>query len=512
MTRKRRIAVLEILALPGKRLLNALVARQYAGVFPQAIAVWCSQAGHDVTYRTYFGRGDLPDLGDPDVLFVSCTSECSALAYIVAKEMSGKLPRVTLTVIGGPHARCYPEDCERFFDVVVDGPCDRDAVLRLVEEDLGYCRETASVPRELPSVEERLAYIKQASLIAGRWPLFPVVGLLSSLGCGGGCPFCTDCSNEWQPLPLDRLEQDLRFIQHELRWPVLFHDPNMGRHLDEVLDVMEHIGWQTPWAFEADLNSLSEAKLERLHKVNCRGVGIGIESWTAYGHKTRTVGKTPREKYTTVCERLELVHKYIPAIAANMIWPSDTDYGPQPLELTAGLIEDCPFLWTPINTPIAFGGTPMYAKLKGEGRVLPLPFVFQISGYLNIVPKHYSPVETLQGFIDLVDGVSEWGRWRKRTKGQPWRIKLGDFLYKSGAGKRAQRVLDMIAKYPNDMLRFHAGMDQQVPEWYWQEQDRLLGRFAGILTRDELTPVLPAATSCETGKPAISSLAARIAY
>jgi len=131
----------------------------------------------------------------------------------------------------------------------------------------------------------------------------------------------------------------------------------------------------------------------------------------------------------------------------------------------------------------------MYSKLQREGRVLPLPFVFQMSGYLNIVPKHYSPVETLQGFIDLVDGVSEWGQWRERTRGQPWRVKLGDFFYKSGAGKRAQRVLDMMAKYPDDVVRFHAGMDQQVPECYWQEQERLLGRFAGTLTRDELTPV-----------------------
>lgn len=488
MARQRRIAVLEILALPGNWL-NGLIARQYAGVFPQAIAVWCSQAGHDVIYRTYFGCGGLPDLGDPDVLFVSCTSECSALAYLVAKEILGRLPRVTRTVIGGPHARCYPEDCARFFHVVVDGQCDRDAVLRLAEGDSDYCSETAPAPRELPSVEERLAFVKQASLLAGRWSLWPVVGLLTSFGCAGGCSFCTDCSNPWQPLPLDRLERDLRFVQSELRWPALFHDPNMGRHLDDVLDVMEHVGWRTPWVFEADLNSLSEAKLKRLGKVNCWGVGIGIESWTAYGHKTGTVDKSPAEKYATVCERLELVHKHIPAIAANMLWPSDTDSGSEPVDLTARLIEDCPFLWTPVNTPVAFGGTPMYAKLQREGRVLPLPFVFQTSGYLNIVPKHYGPIETMQSFIALVDAVSEWGRWRERTRGLPWRVKLGDFFYKSETGKRARRVLDSMAKCPDDMVPFHAGMDQQVPEWYWQEQDRLLGRFAGALTREELTPV-----------------------
>ncbi len=500
MTEKRRIAVLEILALPGKNLLGALVARQYAAVFPQAIAVWCAQAGHEVTYRTYCGRGDLPDLGKPDVLFVSCTSECSALAYLVAKGMSARRPRATRTVIGGPHARCYPEDCARFFDVVVDGPCDRDAVLRLAAGDLGYCRETAAAPCELPTVQERSPYIRQAALIAGRWPAFPVVGMLSSLGCGGGCAFCTDCSNPWQPLPMERLEQDLRFIRDKLRWPVLFHDPNMGQHLDDVLDVMERIGWRTPWAFEADLNALTEKKLQRLSKVNCRGVGIGIESWTAYGHKTGTAAKTPAEKYAAVCQRLVVVRKYIPGIAANMIWPSDTDHGPQPLELTAGLMGDCPFLWTPINTPVAFGGTPMYAKMKREGRVLPLPFAFQAAGYLNIVPKHYGPAETLRGFIDLVEGASQWGRWRRRTRGQPWRVKLGDLLYKSGASQRARRVLAGMAKYPRDMLRFHAGLDEKVPQWYWQEQERLLGRLAGKLTRAELTPVLPAVRHGDAGQ------------
>ena len=95
-------------------------------------------------------------------------------------------------------------------------------------------------------------------------------------------------------------------------------------------------------------------------------------------------------------------------------------------------------------------------------------------------------------FVALVDGVSQWGQWRERTRGQPWRVKLGDLFYKSVAGPRARRILDSMARYPDSMLRFHAGSDPRVPDWYWQEQDRLLGRFAGALTREELTPVLGA--------------------
>jgi hypothetical protein len=91
------------------------------GVMPQVVAAWCRRLGHRVHYATYYGQADparlLPD--DLDVAFVSASTQASGLAYALARlyRSAG-----TLTVLGGPHAKCFPADSLRFFDVVV-GEC-----------------------------------------------------------------------------------------------------------------------------------------------------------------------------------------------------------------------------------------------------------------------------------------------------------------------------------------------------------------------------------------------------
>src|ERR1700691_4641579 len=77
--------------------------KQFMGIVPQAVAVWCRQLGHPVHYRTYWGQADPLSLlpNDVDVLFVSSYTQSSALAYALALIFR---TRGTLTVIGGPHA------------------------------------------------------------------------------------------------------------------------------------------------------------------------------------------------------------------------------------------------------------------------------------------------------------------------------------------------------------------------------------------------------------------------
>lgn len=73
-----RVGVRDILALPaqtrGQRTYCEVMTRQYASVTPQAISVWCRQAGHTTFYATYYGVGDpsrrLPE--DLDLFFIGC--------------------------------------------------------------------------------------------------------------------------------------------------------------------------------------------------------------------------------------------------------------------------------------------------------------------------------------------------------------------------------------------------------------------------------------------------------
>ena len=71
----------------------------------------------------------LPD--QLDVLLISCHTQASSLAYALAKLQRREK---TLTVIGGPHATCFPRDCLRYFDLVVH-KCDKN----LIEDILKGC-------------------------------------------------------------------------------------------------------------------------------------------------------------------------------------------------------------------------------------------------------------------------------------------------------------------------------------------------------------------------------------
>jgi hypothetical protein len=72
-----RVGVLELLTGtwtkgPAQAIGYALFTKQFAGIMPQSIAVWCRQLGHQVFYATWYGLGDprrdLPK--DLDVVFI----------------------------------------------------------------------------------------------------------------------------------------------------------------------------------------------------------------------------------------------------------------------------------------------------------------------------------------------------------------------------------------------------------------------------------------------------------
>ena len=121
-----RAGILDLLTTPSRtladRAYDLVLTKQYASIMPQAIAVWCRRHGHRTAYATYWGHGDprrlLPN--DLDVVFIATYTQASGLAYALARLYRRDGVR---TIVGGPHARSFPTDCLRFFDVVVQ-ECD----------------------------------------------------------------------------------------------------------------------------------------------------------------------------------------------------------------------------------------------------------------------------------------------------------------------------------------------------------------------------------------------------
>jgi hypothetical protein len=93
---------------------------------PQAIAVWCERAGHEVFFHCYTGQAQVTRVlpNDLDVVFVSAFTHAALLAYATSAFFRSN---GSVTILGGPHARAYPNHARQYFDYVL-GLTDEDIV------------------------------------------------------------------------------------------------------------------------------------------------------------------------------------------------------------------------------------------------------------------------------------------------------------------------------------------------------------------------------------------------
>jgi radical SAM superfamily enzyme YgiQ (UPF0313 family) len=225
---------------PVQHLFSRYFTKQFMAIAPQAVAAWCRSLGHETHYATYHGQQDpltlIPD--DIDVLFVACYTRFSALAYALATIFRR---RKVLTVIGGPHARSFPADCLRFFDIVVKD-CDKALIADILggQFDPPAIADSARPLTDVPSVEERMPDIIKASFHLGRPLVTSTVPMLASTGCPYTCSFCMDWKTPYNALASERIAADLAYLSRH--WPrllVAYHDPNFAVRFDDMMDLME---------------------------------------------------------------------------------------------------------------------------------------------------------------------------------------------------------------------------------------------------------------------------------
>jgi radical SAM superfamily enzyme YgiQ (UPF0313 family) len=511
-----RVGILDILALPTRsppeQFYRLLFTKQFASVTPQAISVWCRRRGHQTYYATYYGVGDPDRLlpRDLDVVFICCYSQASPLAYALAALYR---QRRTLTVLGGPHAKAFPLDCQRFFDLVVR-ECDEQLVADILQGqfDPGSLVSSARPFDDVPSVEERLPEIRASAFFARRMSSpMTNIPMLASMGCPYQCNFCIDWNNPYRELPRDRLAADLRFVARNLPGRLIsFHDPNFGVRFDDIFSLLESLppNERPPYIMESSLTILKGERLKRLKDTNCVFVAPGVESWTDYSNKAGVGRQSGEEKVTRVIEHFRQLDENVTYLQANFIFGLDTDVGDAPIELTKRFMDGTPFAWPAINIPVPFGGTPLYDEYRRGNRILPsMPFGFYYAPYLVTTLKNYDPVDYYEKLIELFVHASTPAMFRARLRStRDWRVKLLHWSRTVGTRSRIagfEHILRML-RTDAPFRAFHEGRSEVLPEYYHRQYEATLGRFAGLVSRADRIPVL-------AGAPTIASLDTRAA-
>jgi hypothetical protein len=471
--------------------------RHLYSIMPQVVAAWARRLGHRVHYATFYGQSDplrlLPD--DLDVVFLSATTQASALAYALAKcHRRNK----TLTVLGGPHARCFPTDSLRYFDVVVNGPCDQSLLADILNRQIGPRSIIAARrrPTDFPSVEERLPDVVTASFTNGKPRGLHCFALLSSVGCPYTCNFCTEWNVPYAPLAADRLTEDLRFISR--RFPnavVAYHDPNFAVRFDQTMDAIEAAGPPFPrYVMNCSLSVLKDDRLERLRRTNCTFVAPGVESWYDYGNKAAAGERFGRDKLDYVVGRFKEVRRHVPGLQANFLFGTDHDRGHEPADLTIDFIRQLPYLWPNVNTPTPYGGTPLFDRYLAEDRVLrQLPLAFYCAPYLATTLMNYDPPGYYRQLIRIHEAATDRRALLRRVASRnPLGVRLAhlsqtlSYRTQLGEMRRIARMLEEDRHFRS----FHDNRAVALPEFYQKRFEQRLGRYAELIGRAERQPVL----------------------
>src|ERR1043165_2938411 len=204
---KLKIGVIDLVSKgPTNTLWGKIMYPNLASIMPQVVASWCEQKGHDVKMICYTGQEDLSKElpKDVDLVFISSFTQAALLAYALSNYFRSK---GTVTVLGGPHARCYPDDAVKYFDFVL-GFTHKSTIMEVLENcepqgAVGRQLSARQQPSILPGVEERWKFIEPTLKKA---PFIKFVPMIGSLGCPYTCSFCIDSTVPYQALSFETIK------------------------------------------------------------------------------------------------------------------------------------------------------------------------------------------------------------------------------------------------------------------------------------------------------------------
>jgi len=405
--RKLTIGVIDVVSRSGRQTWYGKVMRaNLASIMPQVTAVWCEEEGHDVFMAYHNGPDHLTDpLPDKlDIVFISAFTQSAQAAYALSNYHRSK---GAVTVLGGPHSRCYPEDAQKYFDYVLgftDKAIIQDVLHNCVpQRPMGVYLSAPRHPAQLPSVQARWKFLERLLQEA---PLIKVVPMLGSLGCPYSCSFCVDSVVPYQPLDFEMMKDDLRFIQQKMKRPIVgWHDPNFGVRFNDYLDAIEDAvpPGSVEFIAESTLSLLSEKNVTRLVKNGFKAILPGIESWYDMGNKSKTGRQQGIEKVKQVAEQVNMILGHMPYLQANFVSGLDCDEGSEPFDLTERYLDLAPGSFPAYSMLTAFGrSAPLNLEYQRQDRVIPFPFHFlNNNGAMNVRPKNYRWPEFYQHMIDL---------------------------------------------------------------------------------------------------------------
>jgi radical SAM superfamily enzyme YgiQ (UPF0313 family) len=299
-----------------------------------------------------------------DLAALTVETATAKRAYQIAAEYHR---RGVPTVMGGCHPTLAPDEALRYATSIVAG--DAEGIWERVVTDAAAGALKPVYEARCPALES-LA-VDRSILRAKRYG--PVALVQFGRGCRHNCDFCSVRAFYGASVrhrPVARVVEEVRSVGRRHVFFVddnIFVDPDRARELFEAL-----IPLNAQWSCQASLDTAEDGDLlELMRRAGCQLVTIGFESMI--GENLEQMGKAWNRKHGDYDEIVRAYHDHGMMVYGTFVFGYDHDTVQSFDEALDFAIRSrlCLANFNPLcPTP----GTPLYGRLKAEGRLINDPW------------------------------------------------------------------------------------------------------------------------------------------
>lgn len=381
-------------------------------------------------------EGDLPDC---DLAAISSYTAQIKDAYLLADRCREAGIQV---VLGGPHVTAVPEEAMAHADAVVVG-----------EGEIGWPELLADLEAGRPL---RPAYTpdgREFDLADAPMPRYDLLDIdrynRLTVQTTRGCPWrCEFCAASMRLTPKYKIKPVAKVIAeiHEIKrfWPkpfIEFADDNSFVDRSRSKDLLRAlIPERIRWFTETDIGIADDPELlELMRRSGCAEVLVGLESPThrgIEGVEQRRNWKAGRfDDYKAAIERIQ---SHGIAVNGCFVLGLDGD-GPEVFDEVERFVRESGQFDVQITVMTAFPGTPLYDRLRREGRLIEEGAWERCTLFdVNHRPLHMSP-ETLQ-WDGLALGRRLYTQDEREARAKRFREQRRRFVRAQHAERRATCV------------------------------------------------------------------------
>jgi len=386
---------------------------------PLPIAALAGLTPNRVERRFYDDRLEEIPYDEPtDLVAMPVETYTARRAYQIAAQYRRRGVKVAM---GGFHATLVPDEAQAHADTVVVG--EAEGIWADILEDAESGR---LAPRYHGDRGDLARICMDRGIFRGKRYL-PLGVIETGRGCRFPCEFCAVQSffaRSYRARPVDDVLRELRGLKHDKKL-FFFADDNfagdMGQR-DALLDALPALNIR--WVTQMSINAAhDETFVARLARAGCRGVLIGFESLNEAN--LQAMGKIFNTMRSGFPGALANLRRHGIAVYGTFVFGYEHDTPDSFDEAVDFALEEKMYL-AAFNHLVPFPGTPLYERLRREGRLrfdawwLDERYRFYD---LPFTPAHMSAEAVTQGCLAARKRFYRWHNILRRSTGN-----AGDFF------------------------------------------------------------------------------------